>query len=84
MEKQNVEGTGVPEGLSRTQCEYTECVLFSKACEAKFSQYSTTDWSSKSCTATDVSRRNEARKGNGGALHKYTFSAPRVPPSTIR
>jgi hypothetical protein len=43
IEKQNVEGTGAPEGFNNTQCEYTDCVAFSKAWEAKFSQYSTTD-----------------------------------------
>ena len=48
IEKQNVAGTGAPEGLRSTQCEYTDCVVFSKACSAKFSQYSTTDWFSKS------------------------------------
>lgn len=48
-EKQNVQGIGPPEGLSNTQCEYTDLVVFSNACEAKFSQYSTTDWFSKSC-----------------------------------
>lgn len=50
MEKQNVQGTGAPLGLRSTQCEYTDCVVFSKAWFAKFSQYSTTDWFSKSCT----------------------------------
>lgn len=44
IEKQNVQGTGAPEGLSKTQCEYTDWVVFSKAWLAKFSQYSTTDW----------------------------------------
>jgi hypothetical protein len=44
MEKQKVAGNGAPDGLSRTQCEYTALVVFSNACEAKFSQYSTTDW----------------------------------------
>jgi hypothetical protein len=48
IEKLNVAGTGAPSGLSRTQCEYTDCVVFSNACEAKLSQYSTTDWFSKS------------------------------------
>lgn len=42
--KQNAHATGSPDGFSSTQCEYTDCVLFSNACEAKFSQYSTTDW----------------------------------------
>ena len=49
IEKQNVQGTGAPLGLSSTQCEYTDCVVFSNAWFAKFSQYSTTDWFSKSC-----------------------------------
>ena len=48
IEKHKVAGTGAPEGLRSTQCEYTDCVVFSKACSAKFSQYSTTDWFSKS------------------------------------
>jgi hypothetical protein len=48
IEKQNVDGTGAPFGLSSTQCEYTDCVVFSNACDAKFSQYSTTDWFSNS------------------------------------
>ena len=48
IEKQNVHGTGAPLGLRRTQCEYTDCVVFSNAWLAKFSQYSTTDWFSKS------------------------------------
>ena len=43
IEKQKVEGTGAPFGLSKTQCEYVDCVVFSNAWEAKFSQYSTTD-----------------------------------------
>ena len=43
IEKQNVAGNGAPDGLSKTQCEYTALVVFSNACEAKFSQYSTTD-----------------------------------------
>lgn len=49
IEKQNVDGTGAPFGFNSTQCEYTDCVVFSKAWEAKFSQYSTTDWFSNSC-----------------------------------
>lgn len=49
IEKQNVDGTGAPLGLSSTQCEYTDWVVFSNACDAKFSQYSTTDWFSNSC-----------------------------------
>lgn len=48
IEKQNVHGTGAPLGLSSTQCEYTDCVVFSNAWFAKFSQYSTTDWFSNS------------------------------------
>ena len=48
IEKQNVAGTGAPEGLRSTQCEYTDCVVFSNAWFAKFSQYSTTDWFSNS------------------------------------
>lgn len=44
MEKQKVQGTGAPDCLRRTQCEYTLWVVFSKAWLAKFSQYSTTDW----------------------------------------
>ena len=43
IEKQNVHGTGAPLGFSSTQCEYTDCVVFSNAWFAKFSQYSTTD-----------------------------------------
>lgn len=43
MVKQNAQGTGSPDGFRRTQWEYTLCVLFSNAWEAKFSQYSTTD-----------------------------------------
>ena len=31
IEKQNVHGTGEPFGLSKTQCEYTDCVVFSNA-----------------------------------------------------
>jgi hypothetical protein len=31
IEKQNVQGTGAPEGFSKTQCEYTDCVVFSNA-----------------------------------------------------
>jgi hypothetical protein len=46
--KQNEHATGSPDGFRRTQCEYTDWVLFSKACKAKFSQYSTVDWFSKS------------------------------------
>lgn len=48
IEKQNVHGTGAPDGFNNTQCEYTLCVVFSKAWLAKFSQYSTTDWFSNS------------------------------------
>ena len=48
IEKQNVDGIGAPDGLRRTQCEYTDCVVFSKAWEANVSQYSTTDEFSKS------------------------------------
>ena len=59
--KQKVEGTGAPEGLSSTQWEYTDCVVFSKACEAKFSQYSTTDWFSNS-----YRRIISTRRGGGG------------------
>lgn len=44
IEKQNVHGIGSPEGFNRTQCEKTDCVVFSNACEANFSQYSMTDW----------------------------------------
>jgi hypothetical protein len=43
MEKQKVAGTGAPDGFSNTQWEYTDCVVFSNACDAKLSQYSTTD-----------------------------------------
>lgn len=43
IEKQKVAGTGAPFGFNKTQCEYTDCVVFSNAWEAKFSQYSTTD-----------------------------------------
>lgn len=49
IEKQKVHGTGAPLGLRSTQCEYTDCVVFSNAWFAKFSQYSTTDWFSNSC-----------------------------------
>lgn len=49
IEKQKAHGTGSPDGLSNTQCEYTDCVVFSNACIANFSQYSTTDWFSNSC-----------------------------------
>ena len=56
MEKQNVAGTGTPDGLSRMQCEYTDCVVFSNACVAKFSQYSTTDWFSNSWMPTQSVR----------------------------
>ena len=56
MEKQNVAGTGTPDGLSRMQCEYTDCVVFSNACVAKFSQYSTTDWFSNSWVPTQSVR----------------------------
>ena len=52
IEKQNVAGNGAPDGLSKTQCEYTALVVFSNACEAKFSQYSTTDWFSNNCRDT--------------------------------
>ena len=31
IEKQNVHGTGAPLGLRSTQCEYTDCVVFSNA-----------------------------------------------------
>ena len=57
IEKQNVHGTGAPFGFSRTQCEYTDWVVFSNAWLAKFSQYSTTDWFSNSCGA-DGRRRS--------------------------
>jgi hypothetical protein len=50
IEKQKVAGTGAPEGFSSTQWEYTDCVVFSNACAAKFSQYSTTDWFSNNYT----------------------------------
>ena len=46
IEKQKVHGMGSPDGLRRTQCVDTACVVFSKACEANFSQYSITDWNS--------------------------------------
>ena len=49
IEKQNVQGMGSPEGLSSTQWLKTEVVVFSNACDANFSQYSITDWFSKSC-----------------------------------
>lgn len=49
IEKQNVAGNGAPDGLSKTQCEYTALVVFSNACDAKLSQYSTTDWFSNNC-----------------------------------
>lgn len=52
IEKQNVQGTGVPDGFNNTQCECTDCVVFSNAWLAKFSQYSTTDWFSNSYTRT--------------------------------
>lgn len=38
IEKQNVHGMASPDGLVRTQCEYTDCVVFSNACDANFSQ----------------------------------------------
>ena len=66
MEKQKVQGTGAPDGLSRTQWEYTLCVVFSNAWLAKFSQYSTTDWFSNSCprvASVDLPReRGPARR----------------------
>jgi hypothetical protein len=43
IEKQNVHGTWVPHGLTSVQRELTDCVVFSNAWNAKFSQYSTTD-----------------------------------------
>ena len=52
IEKQNVQGIGSPPGFNNTQCENTLCVVFSNAWFAKFSQYSTTDWFSKSLTRT--------------------------------
>lgn len=61
IEKQNVQGTGDPFGLRRIQCEYTDCVVFSKAWLAKFSQYSTTDWFSKSYSVS-VRRWNDEAK----------------------
>ena len=48
IEKQNVHGIGSPEGFNSTQWENTDWVVFSNACDANFSQYSTTDWFSKS------------------------------------
>ena len=37
IEKQNAHGTGEPDGLRSTQCEITDCVVFSNACAANFS-----------------------------------------------
>ena len=37
MEKQNAHGTGAPDGFRSTQCEITDCVVFSNACAANFS-----------------------------------------------
>lgn len=31
IEKQKVQGTGAPDGFNNTQCEYTDCVVFSNA-----------------------------------------------------
>lgn len=66
IEKQNVAGSGAPDGLSKTQCEYTALVVFSNACEAKFSQYSTTDWFSNNCRGEEWEWGGErAREGKG-------------------
>lgn len=59
IEKQKVHGTGAPEGFSKTQCENTDWVVFSNAWLAKFSQYSTTDWFSKSLGATKVDETSQ-------------------------
>ena len=62
IEKQNVHGMGSPDGLSKTQCENTDWVVFSKACDANFSQYSITDWFSKSyevCSHVNKSSLNQ-------------------------
>lgn len=62
IEKQKVVGTGAPEGFKSTQWEYSERVVFSKAWDAKFSQYSTTDWFSKSwkSSPTDQQAKSNA------------------------
>lgn len=69
MEKQNVHGTGAPDGFSSTQCEYTDCVVFSNAWFAKFSQYSTTDWFSNSYTHAQRRHRRQqvCARGDGEA-----------------
>ena len=37
IEKQNAHGTGAPDGFRSTQCDITDCVVFSNACAANFS-----------------------------------------------
>lgn len=64
MEKQKMHGMGSPEGFKRTQCADTDCVVFSNAWEANFSQYSTTDWFSKSYDDTLIS----LQKGDSEAI----------------
>lgn len=83
MEKQNVQGTGAPLGLRSTQCEYTDCVVFSNAWFAKFSQYSTTDWFSNSYDSTHALAPRPYRfKASQNVPHRCTCvfrRAPRVP-----
>jgi hypothetical protein len=72
IEKQNVHGTGAPFGFKSTQCDTTDWVVLSNACDAKFSQYSTTDWFSNSCedarSALEIDERGKRKKSKSGNL----------------
>lgn len=62
IEKQNAQSTGTPVRVSSTQCVCTLCVVFSNACVANCSQYSTADWFSNSCAPHQRRPQNTARR----------------------
>jgi len=78
IEKQNVHGTGAPFGFSSTQCDTTDCVVLSNACDAKFSQYSTTDWFSNSYGEVTDQRSvsMEGENGNKSKRGSGSWSTP--------
>lgn len=81
IEKQKVAGTGAPLGFSRTQCACTLCVVFSNACDAKFSQYSTTDWFSNSYTKPSFVNYNSSPRCVKRLPRRYISAAQRARPS---
>lgn len=79
IEKQNVQGTGAPFGFNSTQCDTTDWVVLSNACDAKFSQYSTTDWFSNSYEDKHEISAQHQWNGKTEASQKGTGESRSIP-----